>query len=211
MAGTTRDVLQQSIQIEGVPLHVIDTAGLRASTDEVERIGIERAWAQIASADVLLWLRDPTRSGQPDYDQADAALATELQARCAAGVPLLQVWTKADLFGADAVPLDGDAALHLSAQTGAGLDALRQRLLECAGGQSGAEGLYSARARHVQALQRVGLHLQAAELHLQAPAPLLELLAEELRLAQSALNEITGQFSADDLLGQIFGSFCIGK
>ena len=231
VAGTTRDVLQQSIQIEGVPLHVIDTAGLRASEDEVERIGIARAWAQIASADVLLWLRDPTRSGQPDYDQADAALATELQARCAAGVPLLQVWTKADLLGDSAVPRgcpathSGDspcqartearalppAALHLSAQTGAGLDALRQRLLECAGGQSGAEGLYSARARHVQALQRVGLHLEAAELHLQAPAPLLELLAEELRLAQSALNEITGQFSADDLLGQIFGSFCIGK
>ena len=211
VAGTTRDVLQQSIQIEGVPLHVIDTAGLRASEDEVERIGIARAWAQIASADVLLWLRDPTRCGQPDYDQADAALATELQARCAAGVPLLQVWTKADLLGACAAPAFPSEALHLSAQTGAGLDALRQRLLECAGGQSGAEGLYSARARHVQALQRVGLHLQAAEQQLQQPAPLLELLAEELRLAQNALNEITGQFSADDLLGQIFGSFCIGK
>jgi len=226
VAGTTRDVLQQSIQIEGVPLHVIDTAGLRASEDEVERIGIARAWAQIASADVLLWLRDPTRCGQPDYDQADAALATELQARCATGVPLLPVWTKADLLGAVAtlalasVPEScGPSAsatraaptLHLSAQTGAGLDALRQRLLECAGGQSGAEGLYSARARHVQALQRVGLHLQEAEQHLLQSAPLLELLAEELRLAQSALNEITGQFSADDLLGQIFGSFCIGK
>jgi len=231
VAGTTRDVLQQSIQIEGVPLHVIDTAGLRASADEVERIGIARAWAQIASADVLLWLRDPTRCGQPDYDQADAALATELQARCAAGVPLLQVWTKADLLGANAAPLDCGPApsddspcrattaapalppgsLHLSARTGAGLDALRQRLLECAGGQSGAEGLYSARARHVQALQRVGLHLHEAEQRLQPPAPMLDLLAEELRLAQNALNEITGSFSADDLLGQIFGSFCIGK
>jgi len=211
VAGTTRDVLQQSIQIEGVPLHVIDTAGLRASEDEVERIGIARAWAQIASADVLLWLRDPSRHGQPDYDRADAALATELQARCAAGVPLLQVWTKADLLAAEAAPLDCDAALHLSAQTGAGLDALRQRLLQCAGGQSGAEGLYSARARHVQALQRVGLHLEAAEQHLHMTVPMLDLLAEELRLAQNALNEITGQFSADDLLGQIFGSFCIGK
>jgi len=185
---------------------------------------------------VLLWLRDPSRHGQPDYDLADAALATELQVRCAAGVPLLQVWTKADLLGAEAAlalasvpPSCGPSAsatpaaptqhpaalsptaLHLSAQTGAGLDALRQRLLECAGGQSGAEGLYSARARHVQALQRVGWHLEAAEQHLQQSAPLLELLAEELRLAQNALNEITGQFSADDLLGQIFGSFCIGK
>jgi len=143
-------------------------------------------------------------------------------------VAQLQVWNKADLLEAQARtqssaappasrPLPSASAssaapgLHLSAKTGSGLDALRQRLLECAGGQSGAEGLYSARARHVQALAQVGLHLHEAEQHLQTPSPRLDLLAEELRLAQNALNQITGQFSADDLLGQIFGSFCIGK
>jgi len=228
IAGTTRDVLQQSIQIEGVPLHVIDTAGLRASSDEVERIGIERAWAQIAAADVLLWLRDASRAGQQAYDLADAALAAELAERLPAPVAQLQVWNKADLLEpqarteSSAAPPTGSTlqnasakttapSLHLSAKTGSGLDALRQRLLECAGGQSGAEGLYSARARHVQALAQVGLHLHEAEQHLQTPSPRLDLLAEELRLAQNALNQITGQFSADDLLGQIFGSFCIGK
>jgi len=212
IAGTTRDVLQQTIQIEGVPLHVIDTAGLRASADEVERIGVERAWAQITAADVLLWLRDPTRLGQPDYDHADAALAAQLQARCAANVALLQVWTKADLPPAGpSAGTSTDAALHLSAQTGAGLDALRRHLLECAGGQSGAEGLFSARARHVQALQRVGAHLEGAEQHLQQATPPLDLLAEELRLAQNALNEITGHFGNDELLGEIFSSFCLGK
>ena len=228
IAGTTRDVLQQSLQIEGVPLHVIDTAGLRASSDEVERIGIERAWAQIASADVLLWLRDASRAGQRDYDLADAALAASLAERRPAQVTLLQVWNKADLLAArpsapsSTAPPTGSPlpsasttgaapGLHLSAKTGAGLDALRQRLLECAGGQSGAEGLYSARARHVQALAQVGWHLDAADPHLHTPTPRLDLLAEELRLAQNALNQITGQFSADDLLGQIFGSFCIGK
>jgi len=221
IAGTTRDVVQQTIQIEGVPLHVIDTAGLREGhgIDEVERIGIERAWHQIEGADAVLFLHDSTRSGQADYDAADAAIAATLQARLPPSVAVIHVWNKVDArpLEARAAPPDVPSpdvppdALQVSAQTRAGLEALRQRLLEQAGWQSGAEGLYIARERHVQALHRVQAHLELADELLAAQAQALDLLAEELRLAQSALNEITGAFGADDLLGSIFSSFCIGK
>lgn len=226
IAGTTRDVVQQTIQIEGVPLHVIDTAGLREGEgiDEVERIGIERAWGQIEAADAVLFLHDLTRLGQPAYDAADADIAALLDARLPASVTVIDVWNKADVSEGGSlhtpqnvpstVTAPGHAAhesLRLSAKTGDGLDALRQRLLQLAGWQSGAEGLYIARERHVQALRQVDEHLELAALHLAAQAQSLDLLAEELRLAQNALNEITGAFSSDDLLGVIFSSFCIGK
>ena len=212
IAGTTRDVVQQTIQIEGVPLHVIDTAGLRegAGIDEVERIGIERAWGQIEAADAVLFLHDLTRVGQADYDGADADIAALLNARLPSSVTVIDVWNKADVSAGQPVHAARES-LQLSAKTGTGLDALRQRLLQLAGWQSGAEGLYTARERHVQALHRVGEHLELAALHLAAQAQSLDLLAEELRLAQNALNEITGAFSSDDLLGVIFSSFCIGK
>ncbi len=220
IAGTTRDVVQQTIQIEGVPVHVIDTAGLRegAGIDEVERIGIERAWGQIEDADAVLFLHDLTRVGSSDYDLADAEIGSNLQAKLGSGVTVIDVWNKADACpnGSTNLPLPavdalGHEHLRLSAKTGAGLDALRHRLLALAGGQSGAEGLYIARERHVQALLRVSEHLEWAEEHLHAQAQSLDLLAEELRLSQNALNEITGAFSSDDLLGVIFSSFCIGK
>ena len=209
IAGTTRDVVQQTIQIEGVPLHIIDTAGLREGddVDQVEQIGIERAWSQIEQADAVLFLHDLTRIQQPDYAQADADIAHTLQQRLPAGVPVIDLWNKAD--AANAVP---DATgLVLSAKTGDGLQALRQRLLHEAGWQQAPEGLFIARERHVQALQRVSEHLSLAHEHLQAQAQSLDLLAEELRQAQNALGEITGEFSADDLLGVIFSKFCIGK
>lgn len=214
IAGTTRDFVQQTIQIQGVPLHVIDTAGLRedAEADEVERIGIARAWSQIEQADAVLFLHDLTRIAQPDYAVADAIIAATLQARLCAGVPVLNVLNKVDASKQDPAVSDGlDEALRISAKTGDGLQALRQRLLDIAGWQSGGEGLYIARERHVQALSRVGEHLALAEVHLQVESLALDLLAEELRLAQNALNEITGAFGADDLLGVIFSSFCIGK
>ncbi|MDD2730087.1 tRNA uridine-5-carboxymethylaminomethyl(34) synthesis GTPase MnmE [Malikia sp.] len=223
IAGTTRDVVQQTIQIEGVPLHVIDTAGLREGEgiDEVERIGIARAWGQIEGADAVLLLHDLTRVGQPDYDAAEREIAATLEARLPARVPVIDVWNKADaglapepLAAAGLEPVAGHAPheqLRLSAKTGAGLDALRQRLLELAGWQGGGEGLYIARERHVQALRQVGEHLEVAALHIARQAQSLDLLAEELRLAQNALNQITGAFSSDDLLGVIFSSFCIGK
>lgn len=220
IAGTTRDKVQQTIQIDGVPLHVIDTAGLRDSEDEVERIGIARAWDEIAAADAVLFLHDLSRMGEADYVAADLEIATTLAERIAPNIPVIDLWNKTDLAAPGAqmqplAPLAGrkgsEACLSLSARTGDGLDAVRQRLLQVAGWQSAAEGLYIARARHVEALQAVGAHLEEAHAQLNVPGPALDILAEELRLAQTALNSITGEFTSDDLLGVIFSSFCIGK
>jgi tRNA modification GTPase len=205
IAGTTRDKVAQTIQIEGVPIHVIDTAGLRSSEDAIEAIGIERAWAEIEAADAVLFLHDLTRADLADYQAADTAIAADLAQKLPSRVPVIDVWNKLDSHAA--VP----GVLALSAKTGAGLDTLRRKLLDVAGWQASPEGVFIARARHVQALQRVEAHVDAAVEHLAAQAQLLDLLAEELRLAQNALNEITGAFSADDLLGVIFSSFCIGK
>ena len=205
IAGTTRDKVAQTIQIEGVPIHVIDTAGLRSSDDAIEAIGIERAWAEIKAADAVLFLHDLSRADLADYQAADAAIAAELVQKLPPRVPVIDVWNKLDSHAA------APGVLALSAKTGSGLDSLRHKLLDVAGWQASPEGVFIARARHVQALQRVDVHVNAAVEHLAAQAQLLDLLAEELRLAQSALNEITGTFSADDLLGVIFSSFCIGK
>jgi tRNA modification GTPase len=206
--GTTRDKVSQTIQIEGVPLHVIDTAGLRGDDDtgdEVERIGIGRSWAAIAAADAVIFLHDLTRRGAPDYEAAEATIA----ARLPVGIPLLQVFNKVDAVpAADKLP---DGSIGLSARTGEGLDALRQALLERAGWQATTDGLFTARARHVDALQRTQAHLTNARSHLQDEAGALDLLAEDLRQAHDALGEITGAMTADELLGTIFGSFCIGK
>jgi tRNA modification GTPase len=208
VAGTTRDVVSQTIQIHGVPLHVADTAGLRESSDEVEQIGVARAWGQIESADAVLFLHDLTRAAAPDYAAADAEILRGLREKLPAGVPVLDVWNKLDATGSAPVPAEGIA---LSAKTGAGIEALREQLLAMAGWQAVPEGVYLARARHVQALGQVEMHLALAAEHLAAHAQSLDLLAEELRLAQNALNEITGEFGADDLLGVIFSRFCIGK
>ncbi len=221
IAGTTRDKVQQTIQIEGVPLHVIDTAGLRESEDEVERIGIERAWQEIAAADAVLFLHDLARAGQPDYEAADAEIAARLAGMAPAQVPVVDVWNKSDRAegssgagqgGVASAPASGRAtAVRLSARTGEGLDGLRRVLLDIAGWQSAPEGIYTARARHLEALQAVDAHLMEAAAQLESDGPALDLLAEELRLAQQALNAITGEFTSDDLLGVIFSSFCIGK
>ena len=217
IAGTTRDKVQQTIQIEGVPLHVIDTAGLREAGDEVERIGIERAWDEIARADAVLFLHDLTRQHERSYAAADADIARTLAQRLPDGVPVIDVWNKADAAPAiaQAPAAAQDAAAHpavrLSARTGEGLDALRRTLLQVAGWQAAPEGVYIARARHLQALRAVDAHLMEAAAQLQGASPALDLLAEELRLAQNALNSITGEFGADDLLGVIFSRFCIGK
>ena len=213
VAGTTRDVVQQTIQIEGVPLHVIDTAGLRDSpdVDEVERIGIERAWDRIQRADAVLFLHDLGRCEEVAYQVADASIAASLVSTLPAGVPVLHVWNKLDQASAPAAMEAQADTLAISAKHGTGLEALRQRLLSLAGWQHAGDGLFMARERHLQALRRVGDHLDASHALLQARAKHLDLLAEELRLAQQALSEITGEFTADDLLGEIFSRFCIGK
>ena len=220
--GTTRDRVSETIQIEGVPLHVIDTAGLRSdAADEVERIGIGRSWEAIGDADAVLFLHDLGHLGEPQAMAADAAIA----ARLPAGVPVLQVYNKADLPGAaeraaalglaEPAPKAGGQTptpgVLISARSGLGLDGLRRALLQQAGWQDAPEGLFIARTRHVQALRRTLGHVQAAQQHAAARDAALELLAEELRLAHRALGEITGEFSTEDLLGEIFGRFCIGK
>jgi tRNA modification GTPase len=204
--GTTRDRVAETIQIDGVPLHVTDTAGLRLpheAADEVERIGIARSWEAITGADVVLFLRDLSRRGEPAYDAADA----EIEALLPAGAARLEVWNKADAAAAK-VP---DEALALSARTGEGLEALRQALLQRAGWQAAPEGVFIARTRHVEALRRARAHLHAAQAHAAVRDAALDLLAEELRLAHRALAAITGEFGVEDLLGEIFGRFCIGK
>ena len=212
--GTTRDKVSQTIQIEGVPLHVVDTAGLRdAAHDEVERIGIARAWDEIERADALLFLHDLTRQADPAYREEELRIAARLPriAREGGDARLLHVFNKADIAPA-AAPGPADAnAISLSARSGQGMAELRTRLLALAGWQAQPEGLFIARARHVHALERTREHLRLAGEQIAGPAPALELLAEELRLAHDCLGEITGQFSADDLLGEIFGRFCIGK
>ena len=208
IAGTTRDQLQQTIQLEGIPLHIIDTAGLRDTDDEVEQIGVARSWQAITTADLVLHLRD---AQQPALSNV---LDEPILARLKPGTPILQVWNKIDLLQQDLASLtkqkDNGNVLKISAKTGIGIDALRQRLLEIAGWQGGQEGIFLARARHIEALNHAAHHLISAHKYLHDGLA-LDFLAEELRLAQENLNQITGAFTSDDLLGEIFGRFCIGK
>ncbi len=220
IAGTTRDRITQDIQIEGVAVRVVDTAGLRESDDPVEKIGMARTWEAIAQADCVLHLVDAREAMAQDDAAAPGratgaghgarGIAAEIDARAATRVPRLQVCNKCDLLSVTA-PSDTDDTVWISAVTGAGIDRLRSRLLELAGGEPGAESTFIARERHLQALARADGGLVAAQACLAQGNAALELLAEELRLAQQALGEITGEMTADALLGEIFSRFCIGK
>jgi len=235
IAGTTRDKVVQQIHIEGVPLHIVDTAGLRETEDTVESLGIARTWAEIEKANVIIHLQDAREPG----GELDAAITQRLPA----GTPVLKVYNKVDLLGegegiegqslaapdveargkpaavqgvpdreehasAEAQPID---FLATSAKTGAGLDELRRRLLGIAGWNPGAESPWLARERHLLALRDAAGHLDAADEHASHDDSVLDLFAEELRLAHDDLCAITGQFTSDDLLGEIFSRFCIGK
>ena len=209
VAGTTRDRIVQPVAVHGIALNVIDTAGLRPTDDPVERIGIERTLAEVARADVVLHLVDAAAPA------ADAEVLQQVSLRVGGGVPLLTVINKVDLSGAEP-KAEGDR-VWLSAKTGAGLDGLRAKLLEVAGwtASTSGENVFLARERHLQALARSKEHLEAAAAcadteHGYGNAR-LELFAEELRLAGQRLSEITGEVTADDLLGRIFSRFCIGK
>ncbi len=239
--GTTRDRIAQAIQIEGVPLNVVDTAGLRETQDVVERMGIERTWKEAGRADVVVHLLDARRR-----DAAGArAIEDELEGLLARHVPIVRVYNKIDLAGVDArvaraaspcaqgsrdAPPRGESAadrsseaaastrgrtveasVWLSAKTGEGIALLRTLLLELAGWQSGGESTFIARERHLVALRAAREHLEAAAARADQGDLQLDLFAEELRLSQERLNEITGEFGADDLLGVIFSRFCIGK
>jgi tRNA modification GTPase len=200
LPGTTRDLVRSTLQIQGIPLHVIDTAGLRETDDEIEKIGIERTWREIERADVVVLLVD-ARTGVGPADQA-------ILAQFPAHLARLTVYNKIDLASLAAERLEeGDAvAIALSARSGEGVELLRQELLRIAGWHP-AEDVFIARERHLRALTETSRHIDGAREQL----PQLELFAEELRLAQLSLSAITGDFSADDLLGEIFGRFCIGK
>jgi tRNA modification GTPase len=203
--GTTRDAIRSRIEISGIPLHVIDTAGLRPTVDAVEKIGIERTWASIARADLALIVTD---AREPQH-AGDATIIERLPQP----LPRIVVRNKIDLLGVDARLSSGEggAEVWLSAKTGAGLALLRGAILATVGVRDAMEGLFLARERHLRALDSAAAHLAAAADQLTATPPPLELFAEELREAQQALATITGEFSADDLLGEIFARFCIGK
>ena len=208
IAGTTRDVLREHIQIDGMPLHVIDTAGLREANDEVERIGIERAWKEIEQADRVLFMVDGTTTGATE----PAEIWPDFIARLPDTLPITVVRNKADVTGEPQglTEVNGHSLIRLSARTGDGIDVLRNHLKESMGFSGNMEGGFLARRRHLQALELAATHLlQGRDQLLGARAG--ELLAEELRTAQQALSEITGEFTSDDLLGRIFSSFCIGK
>lgn len=209
VAGTTRDVLRSNIQLGGIPLHIIDTAGLRHTEDEVEKIGIERTWKEIAKADIALVLVDARAGLTPDDEAICAQLPEDLQ--------VIFVRNKADLF------LEGETlpnplsqfgsektVITVSAKTGWGLAELEAELLRRVGWQD-SEDVFMARERHLRALSQAQEHLNQAYALLNSQFPPLEFFAEELRLCHFALGEITGEFTADDLLGVIFSRFCIGK
>lgn len=206
IAGTTRDRVTQLIHIEGIPIHIVDTAGLRSTDDKVESIGIERSWQEIAKANVILHLFD-ARYPQHSADE-------DIMARLPKNTTTLQIFNKCDLLTdaqQQSLPEDNEHHLQISAQTGLGLDKLRQRLLQIAGWSAHTESPWLARERHLHALDRCDEHLQIAQSHAQHDDQILDLFAEELRLAHNELSEITGTFTSDDLLGEIFSSFCIGK
>ncbi|MCL2829624.1 MAG: tRNA uridine-5-carboxymethylaminomethyl(34) synthesis GTPase MnmE [Betaproteobacteria bacterium] len=203
--GTTRDALKGSIQIRGIPLHIVDTAGLRATDDTIEQIGIDRAWREIERADLVLLLVD----AEHGLGEADAAILERLPPN----LRRITVQNKIDLAsGPQAVPRrveeENGVLIALSARTGEGLDLLREELLAIAGWHQ-IEDVFIARERHLEALRAAQEHFSAAGGELKSLR--LEFFAEELRLAQTALSRITGEFSSEDLLGEIFGRFCIGK
>src|SRR5262245_4099580 len=203
--GTRLDVLRERIDIDGMPLHVLDTAGLRESPDEVEREGVRRAQAEIARADRLLFVIDAAAD-------PDARAYHDERPRLPANVPVTLVFNKCDLAPGMpvAATISGPPRITLSALSGSGLDVLRTHLKLCMGFQTAESGTVSARQRHLDSLARARAHVEAAERQLRERRA-GELVAEELRAAQQDLNEITGEFTPDDLLGRIFSSFCIGK
>ncbi len=202
IAGTTRDRVKESIHIDGVPIHIIDTAGLRETKDEVEARGIERSWEAIRTADLVIFLTDPSSAS----DGLRGQILEELPSKC----PVLDVLNKADLLTGSSQSSPTGAIL-ISAKTGDGIGALRQKILEIVGWGGTQEGAVLARRRHLDCLERAAEHIEKSEQFAANGNNSLELFAEELFLAQNHLGQITGKLLPDDLLGKIFSQFCIGK
>ena len=210
IAGTTRDRVKESITIHGVPMHIIDTAGLRVTNDLVEAKGIERSWEAIRAADLVIFLQDPN-----SLDTIDGADILELRAQILSALPpkcpVLEVNNKSDLLGNTKANKCESQALLISAKTGDGVEALKQKILESVGWGGTQEGAIVARRRHLDCLDRAATHLDNSQKFAADGNRSLELFAEELRLAQDQLGQITGKLLPDDLLGKIFSQFCIGK
>ena len=203
VAGTTRDRVKESITIDGVPMHIIDTAGLRDTTDVVEAKGIERSWDSIRLADLVIFLTDAESASR--QDDLKARILKELPPKCA----VLELVNKADLL--EPSKTDPGEALLISAKTGAGIEELKGRILELVGWAGPQEGAILARRRHLDCIERAAEHIERSEQFAANGNNSLELFAEELSLAQKHLGEITGKILPDDLLGKIFSQFCIGK
>jgi tRNA modification GTPase len=201
IAGTTRDSIKNNIQINGLPLNIIDTAGLRETNDEVEKIGIARTYRALENAQVAILLIDAAHGIGDDEKVVLTRLPQE--------ITKIWVHNKIDTMAEPAKFTEnaGEAHIYLSAKTGEGIELLKQHLLNIAGYQQNAEGVFMARARHLEALKHVDRYIGLAQKNVHQP----EIIAEELRLAQEALSTITGEFTPDDLLGEIFSKFCIGK
>lgn len=208
IAGTTRDVLKEHIHIDGMPLHIIDTAGLRESDDKVEQIGIERAWQEIAQADQVLLVVDSTTTAMLTAEQLWPEFMQKLPTNVGVTIIRNKADTSGETIGSNTV--DGVTTIHLSASQQQGIDLLASHLKASMGYESGNEGQIIARRRHLDALDKASNHINNGQYQLQT-FNAGELLAEELRISQHHLSEITGEFTSDDLLGKIFGSFCIGK
>ena len=213
IAGTTRDVLREHVHLDGMPLHIIDTAGLRDTQDAVEKIGIERAWEEIEQADRVLFMVDGTTTEAVDPHDIWPDFIDRLPSRL--GVTVVR--NKADITGETLATTSHDTkdghhydVYRISAKTGEGVDTLKKHLKDLMGFESNLEGGFMARRRHLEALGLASEHLQMGKQQLEV-FQAGELLAEELRMTQHALSEITGEFTSDDLLGKIFSSFCIGK
>lgn len=208
IAGTTRDVMREHIHIDGMPLHIIDTAGLREGADEVERIGIERAWAEIRNADRILFMLDATTTEAEDPREIWPDFIDHLPEN----IGLTVVRNKADITGESLTVTEDHQhpVYRISAKTGSGVNELKEHLKDIMGYQSHTEGGFMARRRHLDAIDRAEAHLLEGKVQLEEYKA-GELLAEELRICQQHLSEITGEFTSDDLLGRIFSSFCIGK
>lgn len=211
IAGTTRDRVKESITIGGVPMHIIDTAGLRETTDLVEAKGIERSWEAIEAADLVIFLQDPSSSeaaANAEILELKTKILTAIPPKC----PVLEVNNKLDLLANSPISDQTEKqSLFISAKTGQGIEALKQKILELAGWGGSQEGVIVARRRHLDCLDRAATHLEQSQQFAANGNISLELFAEELRLAQDQLGQITGKLLPDDLLGKIFSQFCIGK
>jgi tRNA modification GTPase len=210
IAGTTRDRVKESITIGGVPMHIIDTAGLRATSDLVEAKGIERSWEAIGAADLVIFLQDPSASettAATEISELKSQILKALPPKC----PVLEVNNKSDLLGNPISAQNENQTLFISAKTGQGIETLKQKILELVGWGGSQEGVIVARGRHLDCLDRAAKHLDQSQQFAANGNISLELFAEELRLAQDQLGQITGKLLPDDLLGKIFSQFCIGK